>query len=238
MSFILEALRKSESERQRLGTAAIADLPIGRPRRGQPWWVFALSALLLVNLVVLVVVLLRDKPASSTPIQVTPSTTANSIATTTQSTPAPTSAPHAAAPAPNSPALPTSASSAMDNTSAARELQETAAGAPHVEYETVPRTELEIANAAASVPYGPTLVRPLQSQPATAALPAKDVAAPPDLHVDLHVYSKNPHDRFVLINMHRYSEGQQLPNGATVEQINSDDVVLYQNGTRYRLERQ
>jgi hypothetical protein len=38
--------------------------------------------------------------------------------------------------------------------------------------------------------------------------------------------------------MRRYTEGQQLPNGATVEQITPQGVVVYQNGSRYQIDRQ
>jgi len=59
-----------------------------------------------------------------------------------------------------------------------------------------------------------------------------------DMHIDLHVYSKNSTERFVLINMRRYAEGQQLPNGAIVEQITPQGVVVLQNGLRYQIDRQ
>lgn len=228
MSFILEALRKSESDRQRLGSVAIADLPVARRHRGQPWWVFALSGLLLVNLAVLGVVLLRNKAVSAI------DGPAPTTLTASAQTPALASAPSNAPP-------PVHASSPAEATASNNELQEAAA---QVDYETVPLSELELANAGASVPNGPTLVRPLDALrgDATAATSAgqRDIAsaqASAELHIDLHVFSNNARERFVLINMHRYTEGQQLPNGATVEQITPSGVVLYQNGTRYQLDR-
>ena len=215
MSFILDALRKSESERQRLGAVAMADLPVGRRRRGQPWWVYALSALLLVNLGVLLVVLLRDRSTSQSP-----STIATSLSPTTNAVTTQASAPRPLA-APNP-------------------LQEAAANPPQVTYESVPRSELDIANAVASVPDGAAVVRPDDAtptitKPVTTTQPNDSPSQ--DIHLDLHVYSQNPRERFVMINMHRYTEGQQLPNGANIEQITPEGVVLYQNGTRYQLSR-
>jgi len=60
VSFILDALRKSEHARQHLGGATLAELPLGRRPRSLPWWVPALAALLVVNLIVLAVVLMRN----------------------------------------------------------------------------------------------------------------------------------------------------------------------------------
>jgi general secretion pathway protein B len=226
VSFILEALRKSESDRQRLGNVALADLPIARRRRGQPWWVFALGALLLVNSVVLIVVLMRDKPAT------TPATKAAPVASAPNNAPINTHDSRiSSAPAPITPAVSTS-----------NPLQ---AATAHIEYETISTSERDIANAAASVPDGQTLVRPsgaLQGEnkgvpSATSNLAAAERPAS-ELHIDLHVYSKNSNERFVLINMHRYTEGQQLPNGAVVEQITPQGVVVQQNGLRYQIDRQ
>ncbi len=220
MSFILEALRKSESDRQRLGNVAIADLPIARRHRGQPWWVFALGALLLVNFVVLAIVLMRDKSAP----QSIDNSTVPAVASRVTS-----ESPRASAP--------------MASTST-NALQEAAAPVAQIDYETVPASELELANAAASVPDGPTLVRPIEAFQGNVNKGVSEgdreianARASQDLRVDLHVYSQNARERFVLINMRRYAEGQQLPNGATVEQITPEGVVLQQNGRRYQLDR-
>jgi general secretion pathway protein B len=108
----------------------------------------------------------------------------------------------------------------------------------------VPAIEAEIAHAAASMPNGQTLVRPTDAghdsnQPSPVPATAiPETRGSPELHIDLHVYSNNARERFVLINMRRYTEGQQLPNGATVEQITPQGVVVYQNGSRYQIDRQ
>lgn len=216
MSFILDALRKSETERQRLSQVAIADLPVGRRRRNQPWWVFALGGLLALNLVVLAAVLLRDESA---PAQGTQATAAP-VAPTTPAT---------------ATAVPQSTTPALDS----NVLQE-AADPPQVEYETITREQYEMEAAAASIPDGPTLVRPADSyDTATPAQVSPYPAADADdqLQLNLHVYSRNAEERFVMINMRRYTEGQQLPNGATVEQITPDGVIIYRNGQRYQLNR-
>jgi general secretion pathway protein B len=59
----------------------------------------------------------------------------------------------------------------------------------------------------------------------------------PDLHVDIHVYSEAPKDRFVFINMTKHNEGSRLAEGPVVEEITTDGVVLNQNGTLFLVPR-
>ena len=59
MSFILDALKKSESERNRKSGPVLMDMRIARPRRRLPAWVWIIAAVLLANLLLLGYVLLR-----------------------------------------------------------------------------------------------------------------------------------------------------------------------------------
>ncbi len=59
MSFILDALKKSESERQRADTPALYEMKMAPARTGVATWLIVLAALLVINVVVLSVVLLR-----------------------------------------------------------------------------------------------------------------------------------------------------------------------------------
>ena len=86
MSFILDALRKSDHERQRQTGPGIAELPIARPASRAPVALIAVGALLAINLVIVLVLVLRqgapeatvpasavDLPAaSSTPVATPP----------------------------------------------------------------------------------------------------------------------------------------------------------------------
>jgi general secretion pathway protein B len=60
----------------------------------------------------------------------------------------------------------------------------------------------------------------------------------PELHLDVHVYSTKPADRFVYINMRKYHEGAALQEGPTVERIRRDGVVLNYQNLRFILPRQ
>lgn len=102
------------------------------------------------------------------------------------------------------------------------------------------------------------MVRPIQPPAvAPAAIPAQaaqsaedqevlptpmDLAASgtslPDLHLDIHVYSAKPAERFVFVNMRKYTEGQALKEGPTLERITSEGAILNQHGLRFLLPRQ
>ena len=59
MSFILDALKKSEADRQREASPGIADVPVGSRVQQAPRWLRLVAVLLAINLIALVVILLR-----------------------------------------------------------------------------------------------------------------------------------------------------------------------------------
>lgn len=67
MSFILDALKKAESERNRQLGPVLMDARIAPPRRPLPAWGFMIAAVLVANLAVLAWLLLRT-PGTATPV--------------------------------------------------------------------------------------------------------------------------------------------------------------------------
>ncbi len=67
MSFILDALKKSETDRQQQGSAEFAGVPTSNRREKPPRWLWVLGLLLAVNVIVLLGLLLRPdaQPAVS-----------------------------------------------------------------------------------------------------------------------------------------------------------------------------
>lgn len=57
----------------------------------------------------------------------------------------------------------------------------------------------------------------------------------PEFHLDIHVYAADPARRFVFVNNRKYREGQQLHEGGTVERITPAGVVLNHRGYRFEL---
>lgn len=257
MSFILEALKKSENERQRKIGPSLADVQVRAQRSEKPWWVFAVAGLLLVNLAVLLIVLLReDAPTPPAPLNEAvqaPATQAPPARNTsvTPSVPPPSSVESRQQPSPNEPAANTG------NPSVRSLADEAAVGGEGAH--TYPPENPDLA-VAATVPEGPSIVRPIQVPSAvpSEALPQPQRQVPsepeevlptfrelggtganlPDLHLDIHVHSPLPAERFVFVNMRKYIEGQALSEGPLVERITPQGVVLNHRGLRFLLPRQ
>jgi len=227
MSFILDALRKSEIERQRQSGPSIAEIPVAREDRRLPVALVAIGVLLAVNVGVLLFFLLRDSGARE------PTTAVPEAAT---STPPPV----AALPVPVTPAP--SADPAMSG------LPPGGTGEPSVFYPSQVFSEpatmapdapdptlLPGATSAAfggSVTYGDEPPRPLES------LPTELSAGLPELTVDLHIFTDDVAKRAVFINGRRYTQGATLTEGPKVEQITRDGAVLNFRGRRFLLPRQ
>lgn len=255
MSFILDALKKSENERQRTMGPSLADAPVRRYQSERPWWVIAVGALLIVNLAVLIIVLSRDDGGE-----------APAPATVAAPAPAATTPPTQSAPVAATPTAPV-----REGNPAVRSLAEEAGATEDPYYESPETSAPGTAgprypdlSAAATVPSGPPMVRPVEppsvapldrSQltsdmragqsaaanqevlPTATALAATGTSLP-DMRLDIHVYSNNPTERFVFINMRKYLEGQVLSEGPTLERITPDGAILNSQGLRFLLPRQ
>ncbi len=55
----------------------------------------------------------------------------------------------------------------------------------------------------------------------------------PEMHLDVHVYKKRRKGRFVLINMDKYREGQEIPGGVVIEEIVVDGVKMRYQDQRF-----
>jgi general secretion pathway protein B len=69
-------------------------------------------------------------------------------------------------------------------------------------------------------------------------LRAQGVLQLPDMHLDIHVYSGQPEDRFVFVNMSKYKEQAALAEGPVIREITPDGVVLDYYGTAFLLPRE
>lgn len=220
MSFILDALRKSEIERQRQSGPSIAEFPVAREDRRLPVALLAIALLLAVNVGIVLFFLLRDvrEPASG-------------------ATPA-------------SAAVATSVTSAPPVSGAAPELPNAApsiAGAPG---EELLEPVEEFAGTATLPPDAPDptlLPEPPVADPGVTyseappspveTLPAQAATGLPELTVDLHIYAEDPAKRAVFINGRRYAQGAQIAEGPVVEDITRDGAVLRYRGRRFLLPR-
>jgi general secretion pathway protein B len=68
-------------------------------------------------------------------------------------------------------------------------------------------------------------------------LPANVRSGLPAPRIDVHVFAREPARRFVLINLRKHKEGDVLDEGATIDAILADGIVLSYQGQRYRVGR-
>jgi general secretion pathway protein B len=229
MSFILDALKKSEAERQRQAGPALLEMRVITPRRTLPMWAVGLGVLLVVNLGILAWLGLRSSPrAGSTP------PTAN---TATAPSAAPPATPAAAAPAVPL-ANASAAAPAAAVSGATPPLAAEAAAAQRDAQQAAPNAESDDNPADTAQAVMPPRGRP--REPVTSSLPnyAALSATLPALRLDLHAWAEQPADRYALINMHRVREGDVLPEGPHVQQITREGVVLDYRGTEFLLGRE
>ena len=208
MSFILDALKKSETERQQQSQAEFSSVPASVAGPRAPRWLWVLAGLLAVNVIAMLWLVLG--PTSSAP----------------QGTLAPTERP---------------ASATVAESSSVSTFEQRVADA-------------KSRNAAASPTATAPNPAPVQQQPApklpepmpvvvdglptlTELLVSGEIQLP-ELHLDIHVFSDVPSDRFVFINMNKHREGSSLGEGPTVAEITADGVVLEYQGRRFKLPRE
>lgn len=260
MSLILEALKKSEAERQ-LGRAPGLMTPMpGRTRRRRGAWIWAIVALALVGTAagVLWFVSRASEPGRSMESVVVPDPPPP--ATTV---PEPITAPRPAdTPAIGATPEATQAirSAPPASTTAARPVVED--GAPPAplprdpEFDSIERESIALA---ARIPPPPVAPRVAPPPPGTAALPptaeasaAADSADPlarfdqlmpevrdalPPLKQSMHVFAEVEGDRFVLIDGRRYRQGERIAPSLTIVAIRRDGTELDFDGRRFLLPR-
>jgi general secretion pathway protein B len=255
MSFILDALKKSESDRQRQSGPALFEVRVAPPRTRLPLWAIAIALLLLVNLGIVMWMLLRHQTHLAT-ADVSATTAAGAASPgAAAGTPAPATG--APIPAPNpalagtSAQLPTVAASApapltgAPLTAAASAAVSAPPAAPPAATPTAGATA-EGTNpsdyAPAEEPSGPVLGSHVSRGTASGVplyqdLTTKPGTQLPQLRLDLHVFAGRAEDRFVMINMHKLREGDTLPEGVHVDSITPEGAVLSFNGTKFLLPR-
>jgi general secretion pathway protein B len=251
MSLILEALRRSEAERQ-IGRAPGLMTPVGiPPRRRRMGWPWLVAALFLVGaagwylgrgeLGLPTLPLDPDAPAipiAAPPVLPEPATTAqaDSPQPTPVATPPPDVASAEAAPHPfaSAPPEPVTATASTPAAGPAPAVPPAAVAGPSP---TAPAPSPAPTAAAPVRTPTPPSAEPLEVLPSIAVVPPQRRSELPPLRVSMHVYAEDPAQRFVLIDGRRHVEGQMLQGGVTVHEIRRDGVVLVIDGTRVLLAR-
>jgi general secretion pathway protein B len=249
MSFILDALKKSESDRQRQASPALFEVKVATPRRRFPVWAIGLAVLLGVNFVALAWVLLRQESAPD-----------NASTPPTAAAPAPAAAPMAAqttqpgmVTVPATVTLPTTVNipiSSAPSVTVSSGVPEAGVVGPSHAPPLVEDPLLEGHAPAVPPDYDARDYRPAMTAEQAGAIaaarrngsvPSRDEVLAqgnelPQLRLDLHVYAGNPAERFVFINMRKLKEGESLPEGVRVDQITPTGALLSYRGRQFTLD--
>jgi general secretion pathway protein B len=217
MSYILEALKKSEHERRLGHVPDISMLQEPAPRAPQRWQRWLLVALLL-NMLILLIVAWRPWARTAAPI------------------PTPVAAqPQSAIPAAAEPEVP---SSAMREPAP---LPPPVTGMPIQPPPVAADASQPVASLAPQSGSEPATAEPASGLPVDAPrwedLPADLRGSLPVPRIDVHVFAQDPARRFVLIELRKYHEGERIDGGATIEAIRNDGIVVSYQGQRYRVDR-
>jgi len=237
VSFILDALRKSEHERQRSTVPGLAQVPLATPQPQMPRWAVAVigglgAAVLALGSAWIYSMRTSDELAAAPPPTV--QRTVDLPPPVPRSTPAPQQAAPSRLPGDSS--LSVAAGSSVP---AGESLSAAAASS------TIPSGEggvqtLSAGNASIPAPQltPPARVSNLPDDsvalPSITMLAAEGVAVPP-LHLELHAFSAQPRDRFVFINGRKYKEGDTLAEGPQLVAIAPTGAVLTHAGRRFIL---
>ncbi len=204
MSFILDALKKSESERLRKDSPAFSDVPDSTRQKSASHWIWIIVVLIGINISVLTVIYMK-----------------------------PDRDPVTAGPSAESISEPAQAAGISDIVAEAERDQPSVAEATAVPVTRIPAAA---APTASMVSTDTSVV--LETFATFNDLRAQGVLLLPDLHLDIHVYSSNPEDRFVFVNMSKYKERATLDDGPVVREITPDGVILEYLGTGFLLPRE
>lgn len=231
MSLILDALRKSERTRQQTlsGRISASGSPFDRGHMPVPWAAL-IGLLLIANAIVLGVIYWRSHAAGPVPLAAA-STPVNVRAVVKRAAiyrPAVRPlAEEAAAVTQVKPPL--TAASTDTGTSSSRLGQPASGTTSHAAPAVVTATTVKSAASA--------VVSSKDDVPLLTTLPLAFQQSLPALHLDVHSYSADPANRFVVINMQRYEKGDTLTEGPTVIAIVPGGVILEYHDQKFLLPR-
>lgn len=220
MSYILDALKKADTERERRavpGLHAQADggFGVSERRGGLPWAWLALGAIVLLAALLAWLGFGRGEPAPAPAATPTPLPMAQAVPTPT---PQPMPASVAAAPPP----------APMPAAPAPAPVQ---APIAHMAPPAPPAMATPAPKAAAAAPASAAEAR----IPARNELPPELRAALPPLNVSGAVYAPQPAGRMLFVNGLVLREGDALGDGLSVERIGPSASVLVFRGQRFTL---
>jgi len=216
MSYILDALKKSEASRSELNTFSSAPAP-ALPQQQTATHRFALPLLLALGALMSGwLIAQRDKPAqeiTTTPVAVIPARSAPVVAV-----------PLASTAAPDKPVIRHHSESEPVNQSGSASAAKTSAPAGEA--------GIQSRDVAAETP--PVATANMEAR-SLGDMPVSFQQSLPAIKIEGHIYDDNPDARMVIINGEIRREKQAVGNGLRLEEITSDGVILSYQGTLFHM---
>ena len=233
MSFILDALRKSESQRRLESVPEVMRVPVAVKRERVPRWALGLIAILTLALVATALVGLRGRPDPALRTAAAPAPEMSNAEMAPPPSPATasrTEAPSVAGPTVSAaPSQPLAGTGSASRTSP---LSDPVTGAETAPATSAAATAPTVATAALT-PERRRVFDPV-TLPSATALRAAGVVIP-ELDLQLLVTSNTPASRFVVINGKRYREGERLLEGPELVAVTQEGAVLRHVGRDFLL---
>ncbi len=252
MSFILDALRKSEAERRNAAAPTLAAVPVEVPRAQVPGWMWAIIAVLGAAVIGLGTawwsadrgardaggfVAAPGNAVSTSALAEGPAGAGVTTPSTGTVQPGATS-PSATAPAPLTGAQFGGAAATADSTrdsiadpatvSPGLQTAPAGAGAAAAVVDATPEPALPPASSSA------TRTAASRTLPTREELTAAGIDLPP-LNLELHVYAAEPSRRWVYIDGNRYTEGRRTAAGPLLVEILPEGIALNHDGRDFLL---
>ena len=232
MSFILDALRKSEHERQRSAVPGLSQVPLATPQAQMPRWALAVIGALGAAVVALGGAWIYSTRAPAE-LAAVPSPTVE------RNVQLPPAAPRSTPPQQAAPSRVPAGESTLSAAAASSTAPSSEGSAPA----SSEGSSGLISSGESSPIASPSFTPPTRltnlpddsvALPSIAMLAAEGVAVPP-LRLELHAFSAQPKDRFVFINGRKYKEGDRLAEGPMLVEIAPTGAVLTHAGRRFIL---
>jgi general secretion pathway protein B len=256
MSYILEALKKSEQQREIGRVPGISSVHESTAKPVSGKWLWLIVAVLLLNAGLLVLLLWPEPEPELDAAKVSMPLPEHEPAGASPDRPA-------VAPIVSQPPALKDPVSRVPQTASIAPVTKPSAAEP-VRTETPPQSVVqEPVMAAAVLPAQPVVEQPPRptakaeppaqpqvEQPPRPMLKAEAPALPVwpqiptqlfqqlngGLRLDVHVFSDQPEKSFVLINMKKYKQGEKLQEGPQLDEITSEGVILSFRGQRFRVQ--
>jgi general secretion pathway protein B len=267
MSYILDALRKSERERKLSQPASLDSMIFSpEPARGRPWLPWVLGVVAVANVAALGYFLglssgaptqpqgvaspsppplaQEQTPAPPPAVQPPPAPAPPPLARRSDGGDAPPGSPpkrmtaRPAAPLP-APVRPAGRNGPEGEPEGAAEDAEEETMADEADETAAAEEEPETAEPVRKTPPpAPATPAPRRNAvPLLSEMPPSFQSRVPQLKINLFAYGSHPDERFVVINMNRHSAGDTIAQGVRLESVDEDSLTLVFEGQRFRLER-